>query len=302
MALATEPTRNPGPGWGYRFLRIVDRILPEAVYRPLRASGTWCAVLGMPAQRRHSRDYLRLALGREPKRRDVFRHFFAFEESLMLKLRVAQGRRLRCELAPGSTGFRDWIAHDRPVLLGTFHVGVSDLMGFLIAGVERRPVHIVRLRVGNSHDTDALTARFADLVRVVWINRPEELLFALKEAASAPGAIALQCDRVEYASRAEPFDFLGTRRLFPFTIYHLARVFQRPVILSVGLIDEDGAGSTLHDSPAFEPVPGETREDSLARARVHFQEFLDRLEALLRRHPWSWFNFIPLNPPVEAPR
>ena len=37
---------------------------------------------------------------------------------------------------------------------------------------------------------------------------------------------------------------------------------------------------------------------NLARARAHFQEFLTRIEAFLRRDPLLWFNFTPLNPPA----
>jgi len=43
--------RNPGPSWGFRFLLICDRILPEMLFKPLRVAGTWVAMLAMPAQR-----------------------------------------------------------------------------------------------------------------------------------------------------------------------------------------------------------------------------------------------------------
>ena len=41
-------------------------------------------------------------------------------------------------------------------MLGTFHIGTSDLLGFLMAGYEKRRTYLVRLRVGNSHDTEQL--------------------------------------------------------------------------------------------------------------------------------------------------
>src|SRR5277367_6844907 len=88
----TEGTpRNPGPSWGYRALCLLDRILPEAVFRPLRVCGTWVAVLTMPSERHYSRAYLRAVFGREPRVGDVFRHFFTVCEALMLRLRVAHG-------------------------------------------------------------------------------------------------------------------------------------------------------------------------------------------------------------------
>jgi predicted LPLAT superfamily acyltransferase len=285
--------RNPGPSWGYRALCALDRGLPGFIFGPVSAAGTWVAVAAMPVQRAHSRAYLRVVLGREPRRREVFRHFHAVCEALILRLRVSQGRRHTCVLEPGAGDFAAWLAAERPILLGTFHIGNSDLTGFLLAGQEGRRVTIVRLRVGNSHDTEALAARFGDLLRFVWVNDPGELLFALKQAGQSPDALALQCDRPDHSARSERFDFLGAPRMFPFTIYHLALIFDRPVILSFGAPHGEGQ-SMVYASPAFEPIRGERRDDALRRARGHFQAFLRRVEAHLRAHPYQWLNFLPL--------
>ena len=296
MALSHTPgeaPRNPGPSWGYRFLRTADRALPEALFRPLRGAGTWVAVATLPRQRRCSRAYLRLVLDRKPSLADVHRHFFAVCEALMLRLRVANGHPHLCLLERGAGDFSGWLKSERPVFLGTFHIGNSDLTGFMLVGQENKRVHLVRLRVGNSHDTEALASRFGDRLRFVWVNGPGELLFALKEAAGGKDAVALQCDRPDHSARTEDFDFLGARRVFPFTIYHLALIFGRPVLLSFGVpLGPDR--SVVHASPAFEPVEGEPRDVALDRARRHFQEFLRRVEAHLRANPFQWLNFIPL--------
>ncbi len=273
-------------------MRACDYLLPEALYLPVRKAGTWCAVLLMPAQRHHSRSYLRLALRREPGLTDVYRHFFAVCEALVLRLRVADGLAHRCVLGEGSEDFGVWIASGRPAMLGTFHIGNSDLTGFMLAGQARRRVHLVRLRVGNSHDTDSLAARFGDLLHFVWVNESSEMLFALKEAGLSGDTVALQCDRPDYSSRSETFDFLGQPRKFPFTIYHLSLIFGLPVILSIGVPAGSGV-STVIASPAFEPVPGEDRRDALVRGRRHFQSFLARVEEYLRREPYQWLNFLP---------
>jgi len=291
-----RPPRNPGPSWGYQFLRIADRVLPEIIFRPLRGIGTAIAMAGMPAERACSREYLSLVLGRAPALRDVWRHFFAFEEALMDKLRAANGKILPCTYAEGSANCSEWLLGDQPLLLGTFHVGASDLTGFLLGGYMKHPTYLVRQRVGNSHDTEQLAARFGDRLHFVWVNNPGEIIFALKDAAAGPAAIALQCDRVGYSARTESFEFLGAQRLFPVTIYYLAMIFGRSVILSVGMPTETGA--ELYASPLFTPQPGEARGAMMTRARVHFQAFLHQLETLLRKQPYQWFNFTPLNPPV----
>ena len=296
-ARSIEPAaRNPGPGWGYRFLCACDSVVPEFLFRPVRKFGTWVAVANMPAQRAHSRAYLSTIFGREATWREVFRHFFAFEEFLMLRLRVARGMAHRGDLAPDATGFRELLASGEPAFLGTFHFGHSDLTGFLLGRQERRRVFMVRQRVGNSHDTEVLGERFAEWVTFIWVNEPENLLFALKDAVAAGGSVALKCDRLEFSAKTEAFEFLGARRLFPFTIYHLALIFRLPVVLCVGRPAGPGH-STVHSSPLFRPDE-DGKDSNLVRARVHFQEFLTRVEGFLREDPLLWFNFTPLNPPA----
>ena len=294
---AAPAARNPGPSWGYSFLHGCDTVLPEWLFRPLRWVGTVVAVVLMPAQRAHSRDDLTAVTGRPPSWRQVLRHFQAFQEFMMLRLRVARGLAHRGELAPGASGFRTLLETGEPALLGTFHVGHSDLTGFLIGPQEKRRVFMVRQRLGNSADTTVLGARFAAWVTFIWVNDPENLLFALKEAIASGGSVALQCDRLGFSSRNEAFAFLGARRLFPFTIYRLALIFQRPVVLSVALPAGPGC-STVHSSPLFRP-DGAGRAANLARARAHFQDFLGQLERFLRADPVLWFNFTPINPPAS---
>ena len=290
---------NPGPRWGYAFLRIADRVLPEAVYRPARALGTWIALLFMPAQQRHSRAYLRIILQREPKWIDLFRHFFALEEMLMAKLRTAEGRTHRGVLAPDAADFQAYIKSGEPAFLGTFHLAHSDLTGFLVGGQEHRRIAIIRQRVGNSEDTDLLQSRFDQWIKFIWVNQDNNLLFAIKDAVNDGWSIAMKCDRVEFSSKTEGFQFLGARRCFPFTIYHLAMIFNRPVLLSMGL-PIDAESTRIESSPAWRPIPEQSRGENLARARDHFQAFLNRVEAVLQEHPYWWFNFLPLNPKEPA--
>ncbi|MEZ0215621.1 MAG: hypothetical protein ACAH89_00630 [Rariglobus sp.] len=295
---SATPARNPGPSWGYRFLRACDRYLPEILFRPARALGTWVALAFMGQQRRHSRDYLRVAFGREPTHLEVFRHFFTFTEMLMLKLRVANGRPHRGELAPGSEDLRRLIDNNEDALLGTFHFGDSDLVGFLFGGQEKRRVSMVRQRVGNSHDMEKLGELFGRWVTFIWVNEGDNLLFALKDALSAGGSLALKCDRLNFSARTEAFRFLGTRRLFPFTIYYLSMIFDRPVIMSVAVPGAPGE-SIIHSIPRWCPDARLSRAVNLTSARIHFQLFLDLVESLIRQNPYWWLNFLELNP--EAP-
>ena len=130
----------------------------------------------------------------------------------------------------------------------------------------------------------------------IFLKEPENLLFALKDAVASGGSLAMQCDRMEFTSKTESFQFLGARRAFPFTIYHLGLLFDRPVLFCVGLPSARHDSMVLHASPAFRRDPRLSRAANLERAREHFQGVLSQLESLVRQHPSLWFNFLPLNP------
>ena len=297
MSVTPERLRNPGPAWGFRFLLGVQR-LPRPILRPLMHIGTWVAVAAMPAQRRHSRAFLSRIAGRPVGWVAVWRHFFSYLEFLLLRLRVAAGATTSCVLDPEHAGdFETLMQSGEPALFGTFHFGHSDLLGFLLAGRGRR-VAMVRLRVTNSDDTRMLEQQFGGAVSFIWVNEPEGLLFAMKAAIERGDSLAMQCDRL-FSSRTEPFEFLGARRIFPFTIYHLAVLFQRPVMFCMGVPEAPG-GTRIHALPLFRPDPAAGRETNLARGREHFQDVLRRLETLVRQHPTLWFNFLPLNPEIAA--
>jgi len=299
MSESPQLSRNAGPNWGMAFLTRAQRVVPRWLLWPGLAVGTWVAVARMPAQRAHSRAYLTLLHGRPAGLLEVWRHFFSFLDFLLLRLRIASGVDAKCALDPeNAADFEALMASGESAFFGTFHFGHSDLLGFLLP-TRGRKVAMIRLRMANARDTEMFARQFGGAVSFIWVNEPESLLFALKGAVEAGDSIAMQCDRLEFTAKTDVFDFLGARRVFPFTIYHLAILFGKPVMFCVGL--PDGAGGTrIIASPLFRPDATLGRAENLVRAHDHFQRVLARLETLVRQHPLLWFNFHPLNPVAPA--
>lgn len=298
MSRLPASPRNPGPGWGFAFLLWAEKWWPRWVFRPLLMTGTWVAVASMPAQRAHSRAYLEVVLGRSPRWVDVWRHFFAFTDLLMMNLKTGCGAPINCRLAPDNRdAFEQLLQSSQPALFGTFHFGCSDLLGYLLSAHGRR-VSIIRLQVGNSADTRLLGQRFAGKVSFLWVNNPATLLFDLKQAIESGSSLALKCDRLEYTAKTASFHFLGGNRIFPFTIYHLAVLFEKPVAFCVAVPGQTSRDIDVFASPVFYPNPAISRDENLQIAHRHFQAVLNALETKVREHPFFWFNFLPLNPLV----
>ncbi len=137
----------------------------------------------------------------------------------------------------------------------------------------------------------------------IWINDWSRLVLAMNDALRAGHSLAMQCDRPEYSSKLEGFEFFGARRMFPFTIYHLAIMHGLPVIFSYAVPDEaDPEITVVHMPPMFHPQPDSgSRAENFAAAHAHFQTVLATVEPQLRRTPYLWFNFTPMNPPCAHP-
>lgn len=292
--------RNPGPGWGFAFLRGVDRWMPRPLFRAALAMGASVAFLFMGKQRARATEYWQALTGEKPSVGKLWRQFFAFAESMMEALRMGRGERHQFYVKPGGHGeaLKRLAQSDRPALFGSFHVGNSDLLGYALAEFGRQ-IHMIRIRVDNSDDTRWMGEQFGKAIHFIWVDRPESMLFALKEAVEAGHSIAMKCDRIEQSGRQEAFQFLGKERLFPFTIYHFSLLFEMPVIFAVGWPEGDGR-TEVTASRVFEPDLSASREANLDRAREHFQEVLTDLETKLAAQPHLWFNFIPLNPEMSA--
>ncbi len=152
--------RNPGPSWGYAFLhRAADAVLPAPVFDPPARPGH-LGRCGRHAGRAPL--FSGTTLHRRPRGR---RHLPASEIGgiswrlpgrSLLKQRLAEGRPHRCTPGPGCLPFLGLMESGRPALLGTFHIGHSDMLGFL-TGQFRRRVHMIRLKVENSRDTRRLS-------------------------------------------------------------------------------------------------------------------------------------------------
>ena len=334
---AGRSDRNPGPEGSYAWIRFSLRRMPGWFNRAGMDIGTWVAWLTLPRQRACSREYLRLVLGgtvkgggrkaegiqhrdtedtetgrvekeerrgasecvrREPGAMDLWRHMRAYTEYLIMRLGVCNGEEPQVRFAAGEGDeLRAFLTAGKAALYGTMHMGHSDMLGFYLTRLGGR-VCMIRKKVGNSEDVDRLAERYGAGVSFIWINDWSRLVLAMNDALREGKSLALQCDRPEYSSKKEGFEFFGERRLFPFTIYHLAIMHGLPVVMSFAVPAEDAPNVTeVHVLPLFQPKPGpEHREENFAAARAHFQSFLSRMELQLRRTPFLWFNFTPLNP------
>ena len=144
--MKAQKQRNPGPTGGYHLIIFFHRILPRCIFDFLVKIGALIAMACMKRQRMASGGYLRLALGREPTWKDVWKHFESFARTLIFRLEVGNSKdsKLRQPYWNGEE-FMTLVRSKTQILYGTFHIGCADLLGYeLSEGF--CPVYMIRLK------------------------------------------------------------------------------------------------------------------------------------------------------------
>jgi predicted LPLAT superfamily acyltransferase len=254
--------------------------------------------LTQPRARRASIDYLqrlRAAHGvpaEEPGLAHWLRHLMSFAETLLDKLLATSGRypgdRVRLE---GQDVVDTLLAAGQGALLVTAHVGCLELCQSL---ADRLPGLRLTVLVHTRH-----AERFqAILRRLNPANRVELLQVTDVSAATAVelerrvrdgGFVAIAGDRVPVeGGRVARAPFLGAPASFPVGAYILANLIGCP-LLFLGCVRE-GSGHVVRFETLADRVqlPRATREAALQEWATLFAQ---RLEALLVRAPYDWFNF-----------
>ncbi|MBA2673227.1 acyltransferase [Ramlibacter sp.] len=285
---------------GIWFLYGVHRVLGRRVLRLLLWPVALCWGLAQPTARHASLEYLgrmQAAHGVPAGRlgtRHWLRHLLSFAETILDKLLAFSGRypwdSLRFE---GLALVDALVARRQGALLVTAHMGCLELCQAMAGRVPELKLTVL---VHTRH-----AERFNRLLRRLQPRNPVELLqvtevdaataVMLGERVAAGEFVAIVGDRVPVsASKITRARFLGHDAPFPVGAYVLASLMQCPLLL-MGCVRE-AAGHVVHFEllSARVELPRAQREQRLIQLAALFAA---RVEALLVRAPYDWFNFFP---------
>ena len=249
-----------------------------------------------PAPRRHSARYLGRALGRPATWRDRYRHLHAFASTVLdrvyfvrhhmaaFDLQVSGGEQVDASLAGGRGAF----------LLGA-HIGSFEALHAVGASRPGMRVAMVMYPDNAAKIHSVLHALAPGLnLRVIAIGRSGSTL-AIRDWLDGGGLVGLMGDRTIGAegTRAASvmLPFLGVPAPFSDGPMRLALLLRRRVVFMVGLY----RGGKRYDV-RFEPiadfsVPVNDPVEREKRIATALQDYVARLESLVREAPFNWFNF-----------
>ncbi len=252
------------------------------------------------AARAASLEYLRNleratgAIGRPPGRRETIRHFLSFADTLLDKMLAVGGRyrfdRLRFV---GHEQIDAMVRAGQGALLVTAHVGCLEMCqasAGLAPGLKLTVlVHTVHAQRFNRVLERLAPGRDIQLLQVSEITPATAVLLA--ERIGRGEFVAIAGDRVPIvAGRASAVQvqFLGRAAPFPTGAYMLASLLKCP-LYSLGCIRQGDTHEVVFELLAERVVL--PRGDRLGACTVHATAFAQRIERLLARAPYEWFNF-----------
>ena len=249
-----------------------------------------------PTARRNSARYLRRVLGRAPRFGDRYRHLHAFAATVLDRVYFVRGELQAFELQIGGEDVvREAIAEGRGAFLLGAHIGSFEALHAVGASRPGMRVAMVMYPDNAAKIHSVLHALAPGLnLRVIAIGRSGSTL-AIRDWLDGGGLVGLMGDRTIGAegTRAASvmLPFLGVPAPFSDGPMRLALLLRRRVVFMVGLYRGGKRYDVRFETIADFSVPVNDPVERERRIATALQDYVARLESLVREAPFNWFNF-----------
>lgn len=247
-------------------------------------------LLFAPASRRASGDYLRRALGRPARWRDLYRHFFTFAATIHDRVYLVNRR----------FDLFDFEVHGED----TLHRLLADGKGLFLMGAHLGSFEVIRaigwkytdLRVAmlmhqdNAQKINAMLAAInPEAVQdIIGLGHIDSML-QVRERLDDGCVVGMLADRTPGDDMLFPVKILGADANLPVGPFRMAALLRRPVVFMTGLY-LGGNRYAIHFEPLadFSAVARGQRDAAVQAAITRYAALLDQY---CRKAPYNWFNF-----------
>jgi len=243
-----------------------------------------------PTARRHSRAYLRRALGREPTALDRFRHVLTFATTIHDRVFLVNER---FDLIHIDIEGREVVQSALQAGQGAFLMG-SHLGSFEVVGAVglRQPGLRVAMAMyeENAHKVNRMLAAISPAARpdIIALGQLEAML-KIRERLDAGMFVGVLGDRTLGHEPTVAVEFLGETAHFPTGAMRAAALMRRPVIFMIGLYRGRGRYHVVFAPLADFSAVGAPEREAAVEAAV--RRYAALLALYCRSDPYNWFNF-----------
>jgi predicted LPLAT superfamily acyltransferase len=243
-----------------------------------------------PTARRDMRNYLRRALGREPRAGDRYRLILSFATVIHDRLFMLTGHHALFEVSlEGEARMREVVAQGGGALLFGAHMGSFEVLRAV--GARRSGLDVaMAMYEDNARKLNAVmaAAEVHDPPEIIALGHVDAML-KVRERLDRGALVGVLADRTLGDEATLPVSFLGATARLPLGPMRAAALLRRRVFFMLGLYR---GGCRYH--LIFEPLAdfsNTSRSARTAAVETAVRRFGSLLEQHCRSDPYNWFNF-----------
>lgn len=283
-------TRGGSLGNWY-FLQVIRLLGIRAAYVALVPIAAYY-LIGSPGSVKNSRRYLRRVLGPKSFWRWpflIYGHFFSLGMSLLDRSAMLMGRKEFSCTYDGEGRIANALAYGKGVILVSAHVGNWAAGGHLLRRLNTR-VNMVALENEVKSIQRMFDRAFPDKGFGVLSSSPDlTSSMAIMDALRRGEIVAFNGDRTVEGAAGVETTFFGDMADFPVGPYLLASVTGSPVIHVFAMRDGVDRYRFFCSTARFVERTSRRKREEVVKAVA--RDFVQDLEAVLRKYPFQWYNF-----------
>ncbi len=259
-------------------------------------------LLFAPASRRASSHYLRRVLGRTPRCRDLYQHFFTFAATIHDRIYLVNRRFDLFEFeVHGEETLRRLIAEGKGLFLMGAHLGSFEV----IRALGRKDTDLRITMVMHQENAQKINAMLeainpGTVQDVIGLGHIDSML-KVRERLDEGYMVGMLGDRsfgTPGNDTLVPVQILGANTFLPSGPFRMAALLRRPVLFMTGLY-LGGNHYAIHFEPLadFSSVERSQRDAAIETAATRYASLLDQY---CRQAPYNWFNFFEFWPPEST--
>lgn len=256
-----------------------------------------------PAVRAHMRNYLRRALGREPRAADRYRLLLSFASTIHDRLFFISGQFDQFDITVDGMDVvaKRFMRGEGAFLMGA-HLGCFEVTSALGRRQPGLQVALVMYE-DNAQKINGVLAAVNPSLRADTIPLGTlDSMLRIRARLDGGAFVGVLGDRTFGADRFVQIPFLGAPAFFPTSAMRAAALLRRPVIFMAGLYQGGNRYRVVFEELAdFSHTTASERESALELAIARYAEVIERCCV---SDPFNWFNFFDFwrIPPALAAR
>lgn len=215
----------------------------------------------------------------------VWRNHYVFGQIILDRFAVYAGRHFDFEVV-ADDDFFSLLEGDSGIVMFSSHVGNHELAGYSLKAGDKPFGALVFSGETQTVMDNRAKAFGRNNVRMIPVSEDMSHIFELNAIVSEGGIASMPSDRLFGSTKAVRCPFLGQEADFPLGPFAFAA--QKDVPAVAVFVIKTGVYEYKAYTYILNVPEGTGRRE---KAKVLAGEYVDRLESIVRRYPWQWFNY-----------